>query len=83
MNNTHKIFVSIIVMLIVVGCSTKKDAFLNRNFHAVNTKYNILFNGHEALRIGLEQLNGLRNQLNLMRIMSYMEKLIGLMIDVQ
>ena len=44
-------------MLIVVGCSTKKDAFLNRNFHAVNTKYNILFNGHEALRIGLEQLN--------------------------
>ncbi|MFB9270685.1 MULTISPECIES: type IX secretion system periplasmic lipoprotein PorW/SprE [Flavobacteriaceae] len=57
MNNTHKIFVSIIVMLIIVGCSTKKDAFLNRNFHAVNTKYNILFNGHEALRIGLEQLN--------------------------
>ncbi|GGK36940.1 gliding motility protein [Lutibacter litoralis] len=44
-------------MLIIVGCSTKKDAFLNRNFHAVNTKYNILFNGHEALRIGLEQLN--------------------------
>jgi tetratricopeptide (TPR) repeat protein len=44
-------------MLIVVGCSTKKDAFLNRNFHAVNTKYNILFNGHEALRVGLEQLN--------------------------
>ena len=44
-------------MLIVVGCSTKKDAFLNRNFHSVNTKYNILFNGDEALRIGLEQLN--------------------------
>ena len=44
-------------MLIVAGCSTKKDAFLNRNFHAVNTKYNILFNGHEALRVGLEQLN--------------------------
>ncbi|MEX1383277.1 tol-pal system YbgF family protein, partial [Lutibacter sp.] len=57
MNNTHKIFISIIVMLIVAGCSTKKDAFLNRNFHAVNTKYNILFNGHEALRVGLEQLN--------------------------
>jgi len=44
-------------MLIVVGCSTKKDAFLNRNFHAVNTKYNILFNGDQALRVGLEQLN--------------------------
>ncbi|UMB53269.1 tetratricopeptide repeat protein [Lutibacter sp. A64] len=57
MNNINKIFISIILVLIVVGCSTKKDAFLNRNFHAVNTKYNILFNGHEALRAGLEQLN--------------------------
>jgi tetratricopeptide (TPR) repeat protein len=44
-------------MLLIVGCSTKKDAFLNRNFHSINTKYNILFNGHEALRVGLEQLN--------------------------
>jgi len=57
LNNINKIFISIILVLIVVGCSTKKDAFLNRNFHAVNTKYNILFNGHEALRVGLEQLN--------------------------
>lgn len=44
-------------MLLIVGCSTKKDAFLNRNFHSINTKYNILYNGHEALRVGLEQLN--------------------------
>lgn len=57
MNKTYKIFVGIFVMLIVAGCSTTEDAFLNRNFHAVNTKYNILFNGHEALRVGLEQLN--------------------------
>lgn len=57
MNNTFKIFVSFLIALIIVGCSTKKDAFLNRNFHSVNTKYNILFNGHEALRVGLEQLN--------------------------
>ncbi|UMB59787.1 tetratricopeptide repeat protein [Lutibacter sp. A80] len=57
MNNINKIFISIILVLIVVGCSTKKDAFLNRNFHALNTKYNILYNGHEALRVGLEQLN--------------------------
>jgi len=41
----------------VVNCSTKKDAFLNRSYHSVSTKYNILYNGDEALRIGLEQLN--------------------------
>ncbi len=41
----------------MVNCSTKKDAFLNRTYHSVSTKYNILYNGDEALRIGLEQLN--------------------------
>ncbi|PHQ56518.1 MAG: hypothetical protein COC16_02975 [Lutibacter sp.] len=41
----------------MVGCSTKKDAFLNRNFQALSTKYNVLYNGNEALRIGLIKLN--------------------------
>tara|TARA_R110001583_G_scaffold103863_3_gene251136 strand:+ start:24642 stop:26783 length:2142 start_codon:yes stop_codon:yes gene_type:complete len=45
------------VVLLAVGCSTKKDAFLNRNYHALTTKYNVLFNGNEALRIGLIELN--------------------------
>lgn len=57
MNTTYKIFLSFLLTLIVAGCSTKKDAFVNRSFHSINTKYNILYNGHEALRIGLEQLN--------------------------
>ncbi|PKP10495.1 MAG: hypothetical protein CVU08_13605 [Bacteroidetes bacterium HGW-Bacteroidetes-3] len=43
--------------LFVVNCSTKKDAFLNRSYHSVTTKYNVLYNGNEALRIGLAQLN--------------------------
>ncbi len=41
----------------MVNCSTKKDAFLNRSYHSTSTKYNVLYNGNEALRIGLEQLN--------------------------
>lgn len=45
------------MVLLAVGCSTKKDAFLNRNYHALTTKYNVLFNGNEALRIGLIELN--------------------------
>jgi len=45
------------MVLLIVGCSTKKDAFLNRSFHSVTTKYNVLFNGKEALRIGLIELN--------------------------
>jgi len=57
LKNNIKIFVGFLVLLFVISCSTKKDAFLNRNFHAMNTKYNVLYNGNEALRIGLIKLN--------------------------
>tara|TARA_R110002033_G_scaffold4035_1_gene20922 strand:- start:300 stop:2843 length:2544 start_codon:yes stop_codon:yes gene_type:complete len=39
------------------GCSTKKDALLNRNWHALNTKYNTLYNGNIAFEEGREGLN--------------------------
>ena len=45
------------MFLFVVSCSTKKDAFLNRNFHSTTTKFNVLYNGNEALRFGLQELN--------------------------
>jgi tetratricopeptide (TPR) repeat protein len=57
LKNICKIFSAFIIFVLAVGCSTKKDAFLNRNFHSINTKYNVLYNGNEALRIGLQQLN--------------------------
>ena len=40
-----------------IGCSRKKDKFLNRNFHALGTKYNILFNGNIALEKGRETVD--------------------------
>ena len=42
--------------MLIVSCSTRKDAFLNRNFHQVTTKYNILYNGYLALDNGIEEL---------------------------
>ncbi|WP_373074585.1 hypothetical protein [Zeaxanthinibacter enoshimensis] len=39
------------------ACSTKKDAFVNRNWHALNTKYNTLYNGGIAFEKGRETLN--------------------------
>ncbi len=39
------------LLLLAVGvwnCSTKKNAFLNRNLHTLSTKYNILYNGNVA-----------------------------------
>lgn len=39
------------------ACSTKKDAFVNRNWHALNTKYNVLYNGNLAFEESREALN--------------------------
>ena len=39
------------------SCSTKKDAFLNRTYNSVTTKYNILYNGNLAFQEGLDKIN--------------------------
>ncbi|SFW43595.1 hypothetical protein SAMN02927921_01667 [Sinomicrobium oceani] len=43
-------------LVFAAGCSTKKDAFLNRNFHALTARNNILYNGKNALEEGREGL---------------------------
>ena len=55
-----KIFSNLLVLFLFVGlfsCSTKKNAFLNRNFHALNTKYNVLYNGNVAFDQAKKQLD--------------------------
>jgi len=39
-----------------VACSTKKDSFVNRNFHALNTRDNVMYNGNNALTAGVTDL---------------------------
>ena len=46
------IVVGIIIVLTISSCSRNKDRFLNRSWHSVNTKYNVLFNGGVALESG-------------------------------
>ena len=43
--------------LLFNACSTKKDAALNRNWHALNTKFNTLYNGNIAFEEGRVSLN--------------------------
>ena len=44
------------VLLVLVGmvwsCSTTKKGVFNRQYHALTTKYNVLFNGKEAFAVG-------------------------------
>ncbi len=50
------ILISFLLSLIVLGCSRKKDKFLNKNFHALTTKYNFLFNGNNLYAEGLLEI---------------------------
>lgn len=40
--------------LTVLSCSTQKNKFLNRNWHAMNTYYNTIYNGNLAINDGIE-----------------------------
>ncbi|MEM6718310.1 MAG: hypothetical protein AAF611_03245 [Bacteroidota bacterium] len=42
--------------ILLFSCSTRKDTFINRNFHSVTTKYNVLFNGKVAFEEGRNAL---------------------------
>ncbi|MDT0606213.1 hypothetical protein RM706_04190 [Croceitalea sp. F388] len=53
-----KLLISAIVGLLMFNaCSVKKDKFINRNWHALNTKYNTLYNGNIAFETGRQELN--------------------------
>ena len=47
-----KIVLFCLVCWLLVGCSAKKDSFVNRAYHGTTAKFNPLFNGTEALRFG-------------------------------
>lgn len=60
--NTLKLAIRFLVfaaafVFFIIGCSTKKDAFVNRNWHALNTKYNVLYNGNIAFETGRQELH--------------------------
>ncbi len=47
----------LLLLVLITGCSRKKNTFLNRNWHAVTAEYNTLYNGNLALDLGIEALN--------------------------
>jgi tetratricopeptide (TPR) repeat protein len=51
-----KYFLAVGFVFFLIACSVKKDKFVNRSFHSVTTKYNVLYNGNLALTQGIEDL---------------------------
>ena len=58
MNSSFKVVISLICLAVVItSCSRKKNTFINRNFHALGTKYNVLYNGNIALEKGRQAVD--------------------------
>lgn len=38
------------------ACSVKKNNFFSRNYHQMTTRYNVYFNGNEALKAGIKKM---------------------------
>ena len=49
------IFLSLVIVLLA-GCSTKKKNFMSRGYHNLTAKYNVYWNGKEAMEAGVEKL---------------------------
>nr|WP_319401334.1 tetratricopeptide repeat protein [uncultured Carboxylicivirga sp.] len=46
----------LIITLTLLGCSTKKNTWLSRNYHNLTAYYNVYFNGKEALNNGVKSI---------------------------
>mgnify|MGYP006187810405 CR=1 FL=1 len=60
--NLFKYALSVGLVLFLLACSTKKNSFVRRNYHAVTAEYNILYNGGVAFDKGVEELKGIKNE---------------------
>lgn len=56
MKRIHLILIGSALILFFVSCSTKKNKYLNKKYHAVTAEFNAIFNGEQALIEGKERL---------------------------
>ena len=59
--NNFKYIFCLATILLVIACSTKKNKLINRQFQALNTKFNVLYNGNIALEKGIITLKSQYN----------------------
>ena len=50
------IYITIISILFIASCSTRKNTKVSRTYHNTTTKYNVLYNGNIALEQGIQDL---------------------------
>lgn len=55
-------FVLLWSAVIISGCSTSRDRLINREWHKLNTKYNVVFNGNESFNESWDSLQSGYNE---------------------
>ena len=45
------------ILAVFSACSTKKNTWYSRNYQALNTRYNVNFNGYESYKEGIQKIN--------------------------
>lgn len=53
---SFRIFVTSLIIIVVTGCSTKKNTATTRAYHNLTSRYNVFFNGNESLKKGIKKL---------------------------
>ncbi|MEA4839570.1 MAG: tetratricopeptide repeat protein [Bacteroidales bacterium] len=57
MRNRFFLYAAVMLLLLFFSaCSTQKNTWSSRHYHDLTTRYNIHFNGHEAYKRGMKQL---------------------------
>ncbi|MDP4239316.1 MAG: tetratricopeptide repeat protein [Bacteroidota bacterium] len=52
---TYKILFFLLIV-VISGCSTKKNTWMSRSYQATNTRYNVYFNGYVSYNEGLKNI---------------------------
>ncbi len=60
MNNTYLRAASVVLIALLLACSTEKDTFISRNYHGTTAHYNGYFNANDLLK---EAMTNYRNNL--------------------
>lgn len=56
-HNIHSALLLLLLSVVLIGCSTKKNTFTRRLYHNLTSHYNVYWNGRESLREGVEKLD--------------------------
>ena len=47
----------LLILVVISGCSTKKNTLLSRSYHQLTSRYNTFFNGNESFKRGVDRIN--------------------------